>query len=229
IGIVSSRTKFSEYFRMGSFRTYVASDYVEAVKKAGATPIIIPLIDDEEKIRKIVDICDGVLLSGGDDICPFLYGEEISTAQGMIDVLRDRVDYVVIEEVLKQNKGILGICRGMQIINVYFGGSLAQDINTSVAHVQKSDKNIPTHKIEVEEKSILYDLFGKEILVNSFHHQGIEKVGDGIIVTAKSSDNIVEAIELKRNKKIFGVQWHPEMMEDSIEMELLFKEFVKRI
>lgn len=231
IGIISSRTKFTENFRMGSYRTYVASDYIESVRQNGGIPIIIPLIDDEEKIRSIVRMCDGIVLSGGDDINPILYKEECTKYQGMIDELRDKVDYIAINEALDKSIGILGICRGMQILNVYFGGTLFQDISlikeSNIAHVQSSDKNIATHSINVMEGCNLYNIFGQETWVNSFHHQCINKVAKEFKITAISKDGIIEGIELKNNNKVYGVQWHPEMMDNYASINNIFKGYVE--
>ncbi|MGL5151052.1 MAG: gamma-glutamyl-gamma-aminobutyrate hydrolase family protein [Clostridium sp.] len=231
IGIVSSRTKFNENFRMGSFRSYIANDYVDRIAEEDAVPIILPLIKDMTIIREMIEICDGFILSGGDDLSPHLYNEEPTVYQGMIDELRDKIDFLIIEEAIKKNKGVLGICRGMQAINVYFGGSLYQDItfnkSYSIEHVQKSDKSIATHGVNIVKETNLHNILGDKVLVNSFHHQCIKELGENIIITARSNDGIIEGIELKNSNNIYGVQWHPEMMEDSLEMKKIFKYFIE--
>lgn len=231
IGIVASSIRIKEGITLGSDRTYITTDYIKAVEKAGGTPLIIPLIDDEESIDKLVELCDGIILSGGDDINPLLYGEEPTVFQGMITDERDKVDMMLIDACLKKDKAILGICRGMQMINVYFGGSLYQDLSLFrdcyIGHFQKSHKEIATHTIDIYKDSIIYKSLGEKVSVNSFHHQCINKVGDEIKVVAKSKDGVVEGIELKHNKRIYGVQWHPEMMINSEEMKKLFKDFIK--
>lgn len=232
IGIVASSIRIKEGITLGSDRTYITTDYISAVKNAGGIPFIIPLVEDEACINKLVTMCDGIILSGGDDINSLIYGEEPTILQGMITDERDKVDIMIIKEALKQDKSIFGICRGMQMLNVYFGGSLYQDFSLCegayIGHFQKSYKEIGTHTINIDKGSIIYESLGEKILVNSFHHQCIKKLGDGIKVVARATDGVIEGIEVENNKKVFGVQWHPEMMINSKEMKNIFDEFIKK-
>lgn len=229
IGLIPSTTTIDKGILMGTERTYVCSDYVKAIDNANATPVILPLIPEEESIKKYLEFCDGIIITGGDDISPKYYNDVTSGYCGMLDLNRDSFDYLVIKEAINKKIPILGICRGMQMINVYFGGSLYQDItlNSSfnIGHSQKSKKEVPTHNVTVSKDSMLYNIFGDEVWVNSFHHQAIKELGKGLIATGYSSDGLVEIIE-EPSCNIIGVQWHPEMMASNYKMRELFKYYI---
>ncbi|PAB59561.1 gamma-glutamyl-gamma-aminobutyrate hydrolase family protein [Anaeromicrobium sediminis] len=193
-------------------------DYSECVKRAGGIPVAIPLIMDDDYIEAIVDKMDGFLFTGGSDIHPKHYDEELHKNIDHINTKRDMFELKLLKAVLKRDKPILGICRGCQLINVHFGGNLYQDIYSQLDTDLKHMSNIlpryeVSHKIKIVEDSSLYEAFGqKEIWVNSVHHQSLKKLGKGIKKIAWASDNIIEAIEHKGYKFVLGVQWHPEMM-----------------
>lgn len=171
-------------------------------------------------IEKIVNICDGLLVSGSHiDINPKYYGEEALKETNLSEHYdkQEEVDFALIKAFHKQNKPILGICAGIQSINVCFGGSLYQDIPN---HSIKGD--VKFHKINLEKGSFLEKCYNKNhIEVNSFHHQAVKKPAENFRITATSEDGIIEAIEYKN---ILGVQWHPEQMNDI----KFFKEYFKR-
>ena len=176
---------------------------------------------------------DGLLLSGGQDVAPKNYGEEPTPKLGDIFPERDDFEYALLKAALEAKKPILGICRGLQIINTYFNGSLYQDlsyIGTEVLkHNQVNSPSMVTHSVTLDKSSKLFDIFGEEkIRVNSFHHQAVKKVGDGLAISAKAPDGVIEAIEKTDYPFLVAVQWHPEMLHLTVEMmNKLFIRFIK--
>ena len=221
---------------VGSFagykRAYVNKDYVDAVIRAGGVPLIIPFSTDKEVIISQAQLIDGLILSGGHDISPYNYGQEPSQKIGETFPERDTYEIILLEESKKRNIPILGICRGFQLINVAAGGTLYQDLSlipgNILKHNQVSNPTLKTHKVEIKENSFISSIFGKETMVNSFHHQVINKVANDFIVVAKASDGAVEAIEHKTYKFLVAVQWHPEMLAVNCEKAReLFSKFVE--
>lgn len=218
----------------GFNRDYVFDHYSTCIKKIGAVPLILPITDKKEVARIYIEKIDALIMTGGIDVNPFLYGEEAARETEVPFAERDTFDFLLIEAALEKNIPILGICRGMQIMNVYFGGSLHQDIKyygeTNIQHVQGSKHHEPVHLVDVEKDSVLYTLIGEKQKVNSVHHQCINKLGTGLVASAvSSSDKIIEAYESSGENKILGIQWHPEMMfaEGNDEMEDIFRFLVK--
>jgi putative glutamine amidotransferase len=191
--------------------------YVNAIKKAGGVPIVIPMTTDTAQIDAILNIVSGVVMTGGEDIDPLKYfGEEPVRAQGEIVPERDTYDYLLVRRSVEKGLPLIGICRGVQILNVAFGGSLYQDIpsqvpGTFVKHSQDAPSSYGTHSITIDKTSLLYKILATDnAVVNSFHHQAVKEVAPGFKVVAKSKDGIVEGIEMIGNDKVFGVQFHPE-------------------
>lgn len=233
IGILGNLFIMGEGMFPGIERAYVNNDYVEAVEKAGGVPIIIPIVNDEEVIKNQIKNVDGIILSGGYDVNPQCYGEEPQQKLGFIFPKIDKYHLKAIEYCAKFKKPLLGICRGMQILNVAYGGTLYQDLEyiegCNIKHVQNSKRNDPGHVVEMVEGSLLYDILGSKVLTNSFHHQCIKKIAPGLKVTAVAKDGVIEAIESEEDVFIIGVQWHPEMMaQDSAPMLNIFKELIKK-
>ena len=221
---------------LGSFagykRAYVNKDYVDAVVRAGGVPLIIPFTTNKEVIISQAQLIDGLILSGGHDINPYNYGQEPSQKIGEIFPERDIYEMILLEESKKRDIPILGICRGFQLINVAAGGTLYQDLSlipgNILKHNQVSNPTLKTHKIEIKKNSFISSIFGKETMVNSFHHQAIDKVANDFIVVARASDGVVEAIEHKTYKFLVAVQWHPEMLAVNCEKAReLFSKFVE--
>lgn len=202
----------------GLRRTYINEVYVSAVKKEGGVPVILPVVEEDEIIEEQAKLIDGLILTGGYDVNPHLYGEEPASNILSTWPTRDCYETNLIKCVLKSKKPILGICRGIQILNVVFGGSLYQDvsqINGPVnRHMQATFPEVPTHTIKTAEGSKLRKIVGEKVLMNSLHHQCIKKVADGFKVTAVASDGIVEAIEKEGEVFVMGVQFHPEFLVD---------------
>ena len=232
IGISSSVIVDEAGSFAGYKRAYVNKDYVDAVVRAGGVPLIIPFSTDKEVIISQAQLIDGLILSGGHDISPYNYGQEPSQKIGETFPERDTYEMILLEESKKRNIPILGICRGFQLINVAAGGTLYQDLSlipgNILKHNQVSNPTLKTHKIEIKENSFISSIFGKETMVNSFHHQAIDKVADDFIVVARASDGVVEAIEHKTYKFLVAVQWHPEMLAVNCEKaRVLFSKFVE--
>jgi len=214
-------------------QSFLSTAYTDSVLKAGATPFIIPICYDSNAIKKMVSCLDGIILSGGPDIHPSLFGEEPHKNIGAIVDARDALDFKIIKYAFEMKKPILGICRGLQVINVFFGGSLYQDIHSQtkseIQHVQKARCDLATHSINIKSNSFLHNIFGDKTLVNSLHHQSIKDVAKDFEVTAVSpNDDIIEAIEYKGDGFIMGLQWHPEQLsEKDTKMQEIFNSFIK--
>ncbi|MBI6871597.1 gamma-glutamyl-gamma-aminobutyrate hydrolase family protein [Clostridium aciditolerans] len=216
----------------GYKRAYVNNDYVQTVAMAGGTPFILPLISDYETIKGQIANIDALIISGGYDVNPLVYGEEPIPEQGFLCPERDDYDIKVIKIALELNKPILGICRGLQILNAALGGTIYQDTSkiegSYIKHQQSSRPDVASHTVEVIKETKLYDILGESALTNSFHHQAIKEVATGFKVSARAKDGVIEAIE-KEEGFVIAVQWHPEMMakKDSKMLDL-FKALIKQ-
>lgn len=229
IGISGNR-KFLDGFN----RDYVFDHYSTCIENIGAVPIILPITGKKEVAKTYIHKIDALIMTGGIDVDPHLYGQELTKETEVPFIQRDTFDFMLIEAALEKNIPILGICRGMQIMNIYLGGSLHQDIkyygDTNIQHVQSSNHHQPVHLVDVERDSLLSTLIGNQQRVNSVHHQCINKLGVGLVSSAvSSSDMIIEAYESVDKNKILGIQWHPEMMyaEGNEEMGDIFRFLLK--
>lgn len=222
---------------METRRFYLGRDYCEAVEACGGIPVHIGLIPKEEYIAESVSHLDGVLLPGSNtDTDPAYYGEDPHPKLGTVIPIKDQTDQLVLAEVEKRGIPLLGICFGMQALNVSRGGSLVQDIESSVAGHLKHDQGIPydrvSHAISISESGLLADMAGKdagEKRVNSSHHQAVSRVGDNLRATAWASDGVIECIEDTRPERfVLGVQWHPELTFSNDELSReIFQSFVR--
>lgn len=196
----------------------VKTAYIEAITLAGGIPLILPIIKDNDIIERYFDLIDGILFTGGEDLSPLLYDE--SPMKEVLDISYDR-DYSEMElfkGAYKRRIPILGICRGLQLINVALGGSLYQDIHTqlphALGHMSTYDISAGYHRIKIVDDTVLYDILGvKEINVNSNHHQSVKDLGKGLRINCLSKEGIIEGIEsIKNSNFVLGVQFHPEAM-----------------
>ena len=195
--------------------------YIGAIQKAGGIPITLPVLEEFniETIESQIDIIDGLLIEGGIDIYPSLYGEEPKPELGETDIKTDKFIMELINQAKLKKIPILGICKGMQILNVAFGGTIYQDLKyaglDSDSHRQLGDNknDYAKHFVNVEKNSFLSKMFPdkEQLNVNSYHHQAIKDLAKDFIVDAKSDDGLIEAVHWNNEDQwIFGVQWHPE-------------------
>lgn len=217
----------------GSMQLRLFYEYVQSVIDAGGIPIILPNTTDLSIINSYINIIDGLILTGGSDINPLKYGEEPKRKLGHVSNERDSFEFYLLEQAIKNNIPILGICRGIQIINVFSGGSLYQDIlyikDSYIKHVQDSEPNIPSHSIYIYKDTNLYKILGNSALVNSYHHLAIKDLAPNFKVSAVSKDGVIEGIENTTNPFIMGIQWHPELLTKNYDNMLnLFKYFIEK-
>ena len=194
-------------------RIWMRTTYPDAIRDCGAIPLILPLHISAEDAIQILDLCDGLLLTGGPDLHPSLFGEEIKPACGSICQARDVLEQTLYYHALERDMPILGICRGIQTINVFQGGTLYQDLPTElpseVCHDMEKPYDRAIHQVNLYGS--IRDLLGLDRLgVNSIHHQAIKDLGANLEMMALSDDNVVEAVRHREKAFVWGVQWHPE-------------------
>ena len=194
----------------------LAQGYYLSVLKAGGTPVVVPPYYDKEKLLVLLDTLDGIVFSGGGDINPLLLGEEPLPQLHSVCPQRDEPELFLVREAFHRQIPVLGICRGIQVMAAALGGKVWQDIyvqgnGAKLKHSQDMPREIASHTVSIEKGSLLYSIFGKDVLaVNSFHHQAVSEAGPHLRVSAMSPDGIIEAVESSEHKAILGVQWHPE-------------------
>jgi len=205
-------------------------DYDAAVRRAGATPRPLAL---DESPAEVLHGVDGLLLTGGDDVDPALYGEDPHPTYDVSEPGRDTFEIDLVRRALAADLPVLAICRGLQVLNVALGGSLIQDIPSEPGPVLQHDATGPpttlAHTVAVTPGSRVASLLGPDDTraVNSRHHQAVRAVGQGLVVTATSPDGIVEAAEVPAARFCVGVQWHPENFHRTGEFDALFDGFVE--
>ena len=193
-------------------------NYVEAIVKAGGVPFLIPIINSPDDLEQYLDMLDGILFTGGEDILPLLFGEEPLKQVKYVSIERDEQELVLFKKAYERKIPILGICRGQQLMNIALGGTLYQDMDSQIPGVGgHSQDRYPEpelyHSINIEKDSKLFEAMGVEkINVNSFHHQCVKTLGKGLKVTALSKEGIIEAIETTDDQFAVTVQFHPECL-----------------
>lgn len=210
-------------------------NYCNAIRQAGGIPVILPLELSEEEAATVAEKFDGLLLSGGPDIHPFLFGEETLKGCGDVSFLRDSVEIALFHHMYNRRKPVLGICRGAQLMNIALGGDIYQDINSQlqgeprIAHIQPFHYSAASHHVSVAEGSLLRRITGSDTIeVNSAHHQAVRNTAPGALVSARSADGLTEALELPGYPFLLGVQWHPEYLyENYAHARSLFQAFVQ--
>ena len=206
--------------------TVAQSKYIESLARAGAGMRWVELSDPEQAVQDALT-CDGLLLPGGGDMDPKFYGQERIPACGEPNLLRDAAEPLLLRAFLAADKPVLGICRGIQVMNAVLGGDLYQDIKP-FEHLPHNDHWAKVHTVTVRRGTLLSRILGQDtVLVNSQHHQAVDQVAPGFTLAALSEDGIVEAIEKPDARFCLGVQWHPEWLSDADPaMQSLFDAFV---
>ena len=206
--------------------------YVEGIREEGAVPLILPLTDDHEALDKCLEICDGILFTGGHDVNPALYGEEMHPNCAAIAPERDTMELYLLEGVRENHIPCLGICRGIQFFNVAYGGTLYQDLPSErpgdINHEMPMPYDAVQHYVEITEGSPLHKLLGLTRLgVNSRHHQAVKETATGLVPMAYSTDGLVEAVYDPSQPFLWAVQWHPEHSYQTDERSrMIFRAFV---
>jgi len=208
---------FAEALIAAPGKLCVNMSYIRALVDAGATPLPIPVTDDPARAAEYIDLIDGLLIPGGQDMVPAFYGEDPLPQVTYMLEAQDLMEMELLRLAEKKGIPVFGICRGMQLMNVTFGGGMIQDIyaqkKATIGHKQDSAiRSQATHAATLKEGSLMEQLLGKEPLgVNSYHHQAVNGVAPGFVASAVAADGIIEAME-NREKNLYAVQWHPEEM-----------------
>jgi len=212
----------------------INQSYVRALNAAGCAPVLIPLLDDDERLRAIYERLDGIVFPGGADIAPQEYGEEPIADLNVVEAPRDRTELTLARWAYADDLPTLGICRGQQVLNVALGGSLWQDLRyQGVTDVEHSDadgrvRSALIHRVRLDPDSRLAQLIDEtDIEVNSLHHQAVKTVAPQLRVTGQSDDGVIEALESRERRFMIAVQWHPEEIDDLGWVRRLFQGFVK--
>ncbi len=189
--------------------------YMKVIQLCGALPVMLTLTTDKEALEECLQMCDGLLLTGGHDVDPGLYHEKALPQCGVCCRERDEMEAYLLEGAYKMDKPVFGICRGIQFMNVLFGGTLYQDLpsqyDSQVEHHMSPPYDVPVHEVTVLKDTLLADILGSGThKVNSYHHQAIRDLAPEASAMAISEDGLVEAIRIRGKRFIVGVQWHPE-------------------
>ena len=210
----------------------LSNKYSSGVFEAGGAPVLFPNVGGETLVDDFLGKVDGLLLSGGLDINPLLFGEQPEKDLGGIDPERDKLELALIRAAMKKRIPIFGICRGIQALAVAAGGTLQQDVHrktkTGMKHMQVAAGETATHDVEIKKSSRLHGILRKtKTLVNSYHHQSVAEAPKGFKITANAPGGVIEAIEFDGDYFALAVQWHPEMLLAAEDSKRLFAAFVE--
>ena len=209
--------------------------YMRVISACGGIPVILPLEASEADLKQLVSQFDGFLFTGGPDVHPFLFGEETHPKCGNVSSLRDSMEMDLIPLVMEQEKPVLGICRGIQILNIALGGTIYQDLDSQftcdipVAHNQPFDHKSPSHTVEVLPNTLLAEITGESsLMVNSMHHQAVRDIAPCLEISGYAAGHLVEALEYPGYPFFLAVQWHPEhLWNRQPEEKKLFTAFIE--
>lgn len=208
--------------------------YIESVLQADGMPVLLPTALPLENLGEMVENFDGFLLSGGGDVDPVYYNGLPQPNLHSLDADRDTFELALLPLILQQDKPLLTICRGTQVLNIALGGNLIEDIATQLPQAGKHDwypdydRDMLTHTVTINQGSRLTEIFGKSpIQTNSLHHQALDRLGKGLVVSGRAEDGVIEAVEMPNQKFVVGVQWHPECLPTHLPMRSLFSAFIQ--
>ncbi len=218
VGLTALRDEYPTWAGPQILQT-LEDTYSNGVIESGMIPLVIPNGQSPESAARIVASLDGLILTGGNDIDPEMYGKERVRVEGA-DIAVDRFEVALVAEARKQGKPVLAICRGLQLLNVALGGTLTQDVTAAgTAHEPVSDADDPDevegrrHAVSLEKHGVLASLFGSdELKVNTLHHQGVDRLSDELIIEARAPDGLIEAARCRGSWWAIGIQWHPERL-----------------
>ena len=212
----------------------INQSYIRALAAAGCAPVLIPLLDDDERLRAIYERLDGIVFPGGADVAPEEYGEQAIDNLNIIEAPRDRTELTLARWAYDDDLPTLGICRGQQVLNVALGGSLYQDLRyQGVTQVEHSDadgraRTAMIHRVRLDPDSRLAQLIDEtSIDVNSLHHQAVKTVAPQLRVTGTSEDGVIESLESDDRRFLIAVQWHPEEIDSLPWVQRLFSGFAR--
>lgn len=218
----------------------IADNYLRAIVKAGGVPLVLPITDDEDTYRSIFRIVDGFLLTGGTDLSPSLYGgDSDNELLNVRESMREGAELRVLDFVFENDVPLLGICRGIQLLNVYKGGTLYEDLGQSlpeldedgqpVVHWQSIDYSLPSHTVKLVKGGLLNEILGlDEAFTNSMHHQGVRCLADSLEAVAYGPGGLVEALCAPEMSFVLGLQWHPEYLGEHQGMNCIFETLVSQ-
>ncbi|MGT2799235.1 gamma-glutamyl-gamma-aminobutyrate hydrolase family protein [Streptococcus marmotae] len=188
--------------------SYAATTFVKAIESAGGIPLILPIVS-ANMAQSYINMIDKLILTGGQNVLPSYYGQEQTIDSDNYHSQRDDFELALIQEAIKQQKPIFGVCRGMQLFNVAMGGTLHQSIPN---HWQTTISHTPVHSIYLQEENPLATVYGRQPMVNSFHRQALDQLASGLQVIGQAEDGTIEATMMTDRAHFLGVQWHPELL-----------------
>ncbi len=221
--------------RINASPTYGEKEaYINAVNRAGGLPLIVTPNLPKGDIQELIELGDGFLLCGGGDVEPSRYGGKACPRLSGVDLQRDQFEVDLIHALIQADKPLLAICRGIQVLNVALGGTLICDIASQMPQAAKHDyypnyaRDLVAHGASIQPKSLLAEALDVlRVGTNSIHHQAIDMVGEGLTVSARADDKLIEGVEMPSKRFVLGVQWHPECMPESPQMQHLFEAFIQ--